>query len=241
MDSKISTGNLTVSGGASLSLPGITSYTGNTGNTTLEATGANSTPDPGQPHDRHRELQRLPGPGQFEALAGGTVNLTGLKTIDTGTVVLEADGASSVLNVSALTGFTEANGWTNSTLQATNGGTVHDGSLDHSHQREPVHRRELHHRHGPAHLLHRRIDDDQRGIAQLRRLATFTGSNITVSGGGTLSLPRGHQLHRQRRQQRRWRRPGPAARLTLANLTTVTESSNAYQAQVSSRPWPAAP
>ena len=65
----------------------------------------------------------------FEALAGGTVTLTGLKTIDTGTVVLEADGTSSVLNVSALTGFTEANGWTNSTLQASNGGTVQDGSL----------------------------------------------------------------------------------------------------------------
>ena len=57
------------------------------------------------------------------------MTLSALKTINTGTVVLESDGASSVLNVSALTGFTEANGWTNSTLQATNGGTVNDGSL----------------------------------------------------------------------------------------------------------------
>ena len=52
-----------------------------------------------------------------------------LHTINTGTVVLESDGAGSVLNVSALTGFAEANGWTISTLQASNGGTVEDSSL----------------------------------------------------------------------------------------------------------------
>ena len=34
-----------------------------------------------------------------------------------------------MLNVSALTGFTEANGWTTSTLQASNSGTVEDSSL----------------------------------------------------------------------------------------------------------------
>ena len=44
------------------------------------------------------------------ALAGGTVTLSGLKTINTGTVVLEADGTGSTLNVPALTSFTEANG-----------------------------------------------------------------------------------------------------------------------------------
>ena len=40
------------------------------------------------------------------------MNLPALKTINTGTVILESDGTGSVLNVSALTGFTEANGWT---------------------------------------------------------------------------------------------------------------------------------
>ena len=63
-----------------------------------------------------------------------------LKTINTGTVVLESDGTGSVLNVSALTGFTEANGWTFSTLQASNGGTVEDSSLPASSQREPERR-----------------------------------------------------------------------------------------------------
>ena len=66
---------------------------------------------------------------QFEALAGATVTLSALKTINTGTVVLESDGTDSVLNVSALTSFTETNGWTYSTLQASNSGTVEDGAL----------------------------------------------------------------------------------------------------------------
>ena len=53
-----------------------------------------------------------PAQTQFEALAGGTVTLRPCKTINTGTVVLESDGTGSVLNVPALTSFTEANGWT---------------------------------------------------------------------------------------------------------------------------------
>ena len=44
-------------------------------------------------------------------------------------MVLESDGTSSVLNVPALTSFTETNGRTYSTLQASNGGTVNDNSL----------------------------------------------------------------------------------------------------------------
>ncbi len=56
------------------------------------------------------------------------MTLSALHTINTGTVVLESDGTGSVLNVAALTGFAEANGWTYSTLQASNGGTVDDGS-----------------------------------------------------------------------------------------------------------------
>ena len=57
------------------------------------------------------------------------MTLSALKTINTGTVVLESDGTSSVLNVPALTSFTETNGRTYSTLQASNGGTVNDSSL----------------------------------------------------------------------------------------------------------------
>ncbi len=88
----------------------MTSYTGNTNTTTLEATGAGSTltlanlASVTQPGNSYAEQ------AQFEALAGGTVNLSALKTIDTGTVVLESDGTGSVLNLGALTSFTENRG-----------------------------------------------------------------------------------------------------------------------------------
>ena len=57
------------------------------------------------------------------------MNLSALKTIDTGAVVLESDGANSVLNLAGLTSFTETNDGADSTLQASNGGAVDDGNL----------------------------------------------------------------------------------------------------------------
>ena len=147
----------------------------------------------------------------FEALAGGTVTFTGLKTIDTGTVVLEADGASSVLNISALTSFTEANGWTNSTLQATNGGTVEDGSLTSLTGVNLT-------IDGASTIATAQITSYTGGSISISGgspsfagLATFTGSNITVSGGGDGEPAQAHQLHRQRRQRPRSRPPARAA------------------------------
>ena len=147
----------------------------------------------------------------FEALAGGTVTLTGLKTIDTGTVVLEADGASSVLNVSALTSFTEANGWTNSTLQATNGGTVEDSSLTSlSGVNLTID--------GASTIATAQLTSYTGGSITVTGgspsfagLTSFTSSNITVSGGGTVSLPGLTSLHRRRRQQPCSRPPARAA------------------------------
>ena len=107
----------------------MTSYTGNGGTTTLEATGAGSTLTLANLAGVTEGASNYPAQTQFEALAGGTVTLSRLKTINTGTVILESDGANSVLNVPILNGFTETNGWTDSTLQASNGGTVDDGSL----------------------------------------------------------------------------------------------------------------
>ena len=129
----------------------------------------------------------------FEALAGGTVTLTGLKTIDTGTVVLEADGAGSVLNVSALTTFTEANGWTNSTLQATNGGTVEDSSLASlSGVNLSIG--------GASTIATAQLTSYTGGSISVSGgslsfagLTSFTSSNITVSGGGDGQPARAHQ------------------------------------------------
>ena len=97
--------------------------------TTLEATGAGSTLTLANLATVTRGRNNYPAQTQFEVLAGGTVTLSALQTINTGTVILESDGADSVLNVAALNNFAEANGWTDSTLQASNGGTVDDGRL----------------------------------------------------------------------------------------------------------------
>ena len=57
------------------------------------------------------------------------MTLSALTTINTGTVVLETDGTGSVLNLPELTTFVQSGGWTNSTLQVSNGGTLADPSI----------------------------------------------------------------------------------------------------------------
>ena len=85
--------------------------------------------DAGQPGDRDGDAQQLPGRDQFEALAGGTVTLVGAENDQ-----YRHGGAGKRRHRqrperAGLTSFTETSGWTYSTLQASNGGTVDDSSL----------------------------------------------------------------------------------------------------------------
>ena len=204
-------GNIAVSGGASLSLPGVTSYTGNTGATTLEATGTGSVLTLAHLTSVTQTANNYPAQTNFEALAGGTVTLSGLTTINTGTVVLEADGTASVLNVPALTTFTEANGWTYSTLQASNSGTVNDGNLATlSNVNLTVA--------GPGENL------------TLGSVTSFNSGNIAVSGGASLSLP-GVTSYTGNTGATTLEATGTGSVLTLAHLTSVTQTANNYQAQ----------
>ncbi len=227
----LTSGNITVSAGGKLSLPGITSYAGNGGNNVFEATGTSSTLTLANLTSITETSGSYQAQVMFEALAGGTVTLSGLHTINTGTVVLEADGASSVLNVSALTGFAEANGWTTSTLQATNGGTVGDGSLTGMSNvnlsvggASTIATAQLASYTGGSMTI-------SGGSPSFAALATFTSSNITVSGGGTVSLPK-VTAYAGSGGNNTFEATGTGSTLTLANLTGVTETSSAYQAQV---------
>ena len=204
------TGNLTVSGGASLSLPGITSYTGNTATTALEATGTGSSLTLANLATVTEGSNAYPAWTEFEALAGGTVTLSGLKTINTGTVILEADGANSTLNVPALTSFTETGGGTYSTLQASNGGDRRRQQTGHLVERHPQRR-----------WLDLGPEDRQPGVVQ--------HGNLTVSGGASLSLP-GITSYTGNTATTALEATGTGSSLTLANLATVTEASNAYPA-----------
>ena len=87
-------GTTTVSGaslyaesGATLTLPNLTSYT-ETDNTVFEATGPNSTLD----LSALTTLGNMTNYWHVEALAGGTVNLSGLTTINEPNASVQFDG-----------------------------------------------------------------------------------------------------------------------------------------------------
>ena len=206
-------GNITVSGGAILSLPDLTSYTsdGSDVTTTLEATGTGSSLTLVKLASVTEGAGDYAAQTQFEALAGGTVTLPALQTIDTGTVILEGDGTGSVLNLAALTSFVEANGWTYSTLQASNGGTVDDSSL--------------------AGLSNVNLIIEGTGEnLTLGGLTSFNSGNITVSGGASLSLP-GVTGYSGNASTTTLEATGTGSTLTLAKLTSVTQTANSYADQ----------
>ena len=222
--------NITVSGGGTLSLPGVTSYTGIPGTTTLEATGTGSVLTLANLTSVTQPTNNYQAQTNFEALAGGTVTLSALATINTGTVVLESDGTGSVLNVGALTSFTEANGWTFSLLQASNGGTVHDGSLTSLsnvnltlNASTAISTSQLTSYAGGTITVNG-------GSPSFSGLTTFNGSSITVSGGGTVSLP-GVTSYTGIPGTTVLEATGTGSTLTLPHLSSVTQPTNNYQAQ----------
>ena len=224
-------GNITVSGGGKLSLPGITGYTGNGSTSALEATGTGSALTLAKFTGVTEGANGYRAQVEFEALAGGTVTLSALKSINTGTVILKADGASSVLNISALTGFTEANGWTTSTLQATNGGTVDDGALTGMSGVNLT-------TDGTSTIATAQLTSYASGSIAIdggspsfAGLTSFSGSNITVSGGGTVSLP-GITNYTGNGSTSALEATGTGSALTLAKFAGVTEGANGYGAQV---------
>ena len=115
----IDAGNVTVSGGASLSLPAITSYANPNSfdNTQSQATGTGST----------LTLAGITSLGgtlnsgwNVEALAGGNVQLANVTGVTSRFVGFTASGTGSDINLSSLTSFAS----NNSPLTVTNSGTV---------------------------------------------------------------------------------------------------------------------
>ncbi|MHB1561134.1 MAG: beta strand repeat-containing protein [Isosphaeraceae bacterium] len=144
-------------------MPDLTSYT-ETDNTTFEATGVGSTLD----LSSLTSLGSMTNYWHAEALAGGTVNLSGLTAInqpDAG-VQFTADGSGSQLNLSALTSFTGNGGA--SSLAVTNGATVLASSLT-------------------------TFNDSGLTVAggsyTLSALTDVDGSSLSAQSGGSLTLP----------------------------------------------------
>ena len=161
-----------------------------------------------------------------------------MATINTGTVVLESDGAGSVLNVVALTGFTETNGWTS------------------RHFKLPIAARC---RQQPDQLVDVNLTLDgstaistsqltsyaggtitvNGGSPSFSGLTTFNGSSITVSGGGTVSLS-GVTSYTGISSPTTLEATVTGSVLTLAHLTSMTQTANNYPRKPTSRHWPAA-
>ncbi len=126
----INASGVTVSNGATLALPAVTSYQGPAAElttVTLEATGAGSILDLSHITSLVGATVFASG-ANFEALAGGNVKLTAVPGI-TGQGLFKSDGTNSSLNLSALTTVATGDNGVTSTLQCTNGGTVLDSLL----------------------------------------------------------------------------------------------------------------
>ena len=114
-----------VNGGASLTLLGLTSYTGSTAyqaTNTLEATGAGSVLDLSNLTALSSALGADSGVA-VQALAGGNVNLPGLTAIASD-VGFETDGAGSVLDLPQLASFSAVGDWVTPGIQVSDNGTI---------------------------------------------------------------------------------------------------------------------
>jgi hypothetical protein len=214
----ISGSSLYAEGGATLSLPGLTSYTGSTGQTTtLEATGAISTLNLANLTSVTVDTSTYYSATEFEALAGGTVNLSGLTQLNTGIVVLESDGTGSVLNISALTSITTAPvSFTGnvSTLQVSDAGTVIESLTSLTNVAVTV------------------GGTTGSGMNLSWGLTSINGSNVTVSGGASLSLPSLTSYTGRAGYTTTLEATGTGSKLALAGLTSVMVDTTNNNSQV---------
>ncbi len=120
-----------ISGGATASLPRLASYAGGVNYTsTLQATGVGSVLNLPALTQMTEDTTQYYSYTRFQALAGGDLEVPLLGAIGGGPVLLESDGAGSLLDLSSLTSFQGISGKSQvSALQVTNSGTVLDTHL----------------------------------------------------------------------------------------------------------------
>ncbi len=236
--------SLLATGGAHISLPGVTNFTnaatGNDQYRTLQASGSGSVLDlpnvtsitNGTARDTNLTIQ---------ASDGGSVNLSSVTQITDPTtgdqsyraINVAADGAGSRVNLSALTSFQDNYAGTGgdqrfSTLSVSNGGTIQAGALatlagvaasvdGTSSLALPV-------------LASATISQFtvSGGVESLPKLTDLDGSNAFVSGGGTLALPvltTYTNLAALNDQYRTLQASGLGSLLDLRNVTAITNGT----------------
>ena len=160
----ITDGNLTAQGGATFALPNLTTYK-ETSSTVFQATGANSTLN----LSGLVSLGNMTNFWQVEALNGGSLNLSGLTTINqpNANVQLQSDGTNSQIALGALTSFTGGGG--SSTFQVTHGGSITATHL--------------------TSFTNVGITLDGSGTVATSQWAAITGGSRLTITGGTFNLP----------------------------------------------------
>jgi hypothetical protein len=219
--------SLEAEGGATLSLPYLTTYT-ETDNTTFEATGANS----------QLNLSALSTLGSMSsywhpyALAGGTLNLSGLTTISepNAGVQIDADGGNSQLNLSSLASFT---GNTSSSFQVTHSAAVLDGNLTAFSGVQITLDGSGTIATSPWSSLTNSSLTVTGGSSTLNNLANINGSGLYVQSGGGLSLPAVTSLTAANGTTY-LEATGAGSTLTLPALATITATNNTLNIEATS-------
>jgi hypothetical protein len=243
--SNITGSGLEVSGGVTLALPLLTSYTNAAGRVdrAWRASGSGSLLDlssvttvtgsanpPLNPRDTDGSTELL-----IEAASGGVVDLRRTSSFPGGVVRARADGANSIVNLSALTSITSTHAFANSGLEAVNNGTVQTGAL-------PAMLNRIDLSYGTGGVITGvntsqvtaftnatlRISEQARDFS---RLANIDGSGVEVSGGVTLALPLvTSYTNTAPPAARALRATGENSVLDLSNITTIT--GNATQSSI---------
>ncbi|HEV3312710.1 MAG TPA: Ig-like domain-containing protein, partial [Chloroflexota bacterium] len=163
--------NLFASGGAVLSFPTLTSYTGSSGSftsSTIQASGVGPVPanTPSRIDLSHvTSLTGLTGnygEVSIKALAGAEVDLSKANSNPGGSLQFAADGAGSTIDLSTL-GTISSTTNTDSLLQATNSGTILDPLLTTLSQTD--------------------LTTDVTGSIGTGQMTSITGGTITTNGG----------------------------------------------------------
>ena len=213
-----------LSGGATLNMPAVTSYSGALGVTsTLQASGVGSLLSLPNLTTITGDTGNFVSLTQAQALSGGQVSLPALTQIGGGPVALVADGTGSQLDVSALTSFQGAGGQYHTTsFQVTNGGTLLDAllttlsgvtvTLD-----------------GSGTLATSQWTAFTNATAAISggnpdfsSLANINGAGFQVSGGATVSLPTVTSYSGPIGDAIKLQASGVGSLLSLPNLTTIT-------------------
>jgi hypothetical protein len=219
--------SLYVSGGATLSLPGVVNCNDTPENaaTVWQASGTNSLlvlaglTNVAVPNSYCPELL------QIQALTGGEVNLSALISIS-GVVQVEASGGGSLVNLPALEVFAGNSSCNGSQMQSSGGGTILVGQLN------TVNGVSLVLGGGSLNLnavtnLSATTLTLTNGTVTLTNVVNVANTSLYVGGGATLSLPGAvNRNDSPYNATTVWQASGTNSLLVLAGLTNVTVPNN---------------